>query len=271
MLTSEEFRSDPDYAQKLEEEMNDTSPEMIAQVEQWLKGVKDNVFSFETDAGKADMITGKVAVNYQWSGDGVYTMDQADEDDFTLAFAVPEESTDIYFDGWVMLKKGIGGDPDRQHAAEAFINFLSRPDNAIRNMYYIGYTSVLSGGDDPRLFEYAQYNYEAEDDEEETEDYDIGYFFEEPEEAGSGEYVICAPADQVDRQLSAAYPPEDVIDRSSIMVYFNDQQNADINRMWVNVRCYDIRRAPVWGWLLLGAVLIAAVWYLLKRKRIIRT
>ena len=83
--------------------------------------------------------------------------------------------------------------------------------------------------------------------------------------------MICAPADQVDRQLSAAYPPEDVIDRSSIMVYFNDQQNADINRMWVNVRCYDIRRAPVWGWLLLGAVLIAAVWYLLKRKRIIRT
>jgi hypothetical protein len=97
MLTSEEFRSDPDYAQKLEEEMNDTSPEMIAQVEQWLKGVKDNVFSFETDAGKADMITGKVAVNYQWSGDGVYTMDQADEDEFTLAFlaATRESGFDI--------------------------------------------------------------------------------------------------------------------------------------------------------------------------------
>lgn len=284
LLTSEAFRSDPDYPQRLEEEMNDTSPEMIAQVEQWLKDVKDNVYSFETDAGKADMITGKVAVNYQWSGDGVYTMDQADEDDFTLAFAVPEESTDIYFDGWVMLKKGIDQDPRKQHAAEAFINYLSRPDNTIRNMYYIGYTSVLSGGDDPRLFEYAQYNYEAEDEEEETVDYDLGYFFADPEEesaaggsaesgaadadtAGDGDYVIAVPADQADRQVFAAYPPEDVIRRSSIMVYFNDDQNAQINRMWTNVRCYDIREAPVWGWILIAVVLAAGIRLLVKKYK----
>ena len=289
MLLSEDFRNAPDYPQRLEAEMNDTSPEMIAQVESWLKAVKDNVFSFETDAGKADMITGKVAVNYQWSGDGVYTMDQADEDDFTLAFAVPEESTNIYFDGWVMLRRGIGQDPAKQQAAEAFINFLSRPDNAIRNMYYTGYTSALSGGDDPRLFEYAQYNYEAEDDVEETVDYDVSYFFgsaglagiagaesgggaetakEEAQEAESGgEYVICAPADQVDRQLSAAYPPREVIRRASIMTYFDDQQNADINRMWVNVRCFDIRRVSVWGWILPGAVLLLVILVLVRRFR----
>lgn len=259
LLTSESFRSDPAYRKRLEEEMNDTSPEMIAQVESWLKQVKDNAFSFETDAGKADMITGKVAVNYQWSGDAVYTLDQADEDDFTLAFAVPKESTDIYFDGWVMLKRGIGDDSAKQHAAEAFINFLSRPDNAIRNMYYIGYTSVLSGGEDPRLFEYAQYNYEAEDEEEETVDYDLGYFF------GGEDHVITAAADQMDRQLFAAYPPADVIDRSSIMIYFNDQQNAAINRMWINVRCFDIRRAPLWTWILVCAVLIPCIFYLVRR------
>ena len=271
LLTSEEFRNAPDYPQRLEEEMNDTSPEMIAQVEEWLKQVKDNVYSFEYDAGKADMITGKVAINYQWSGDGVYTMDQADEDDFTLAFTVPEESTDIYFDGWVMLRKGIDGNDARQHAAEAFINFLSRPDNAVRDMYYTGYTSVLSGGDDPRLFEYALYNYEAEDDEEETEDYDVTYFFAEPGEEADrareeGTYFICAPADQVERQLSAAYPPEDVIARSCIMTHFNEEQNAAINRMWINVRCYDIRRVPVWQWVLVVAALAAASWYLVRRK-----
>ena len=97
-------------------------------------------------------------------------MDQADEDDFTLAFAVPEESTNIYFDGWVMLKSGIGEDEAKQHAAEAFINFNSRPDNVIRNMYYIGYTSVISGGEDERIFEYADWCYGAEEDEEEVED-----------------------------------------------------------------------------------------------------
>ena len=63
LLTSEEFRSDPDYRQKLEDEMNDTSPEMIAKVQDYLQEVKDNVYSFETDLGKADMITGKVVAN----------------------------------------------------------------------------------------------------------------------------------------------------------------------------------------------------------------
>ena len=62
LLTSPEFTSDPDYAQKLEDEMNDTSPEMIAQVQDYLQMCKDNVYSFETDSGKADMITGKVVV-----------------------------------------------------------------------------------------------------------------------------------------------------------------------------------------------------------------
>lgn len=266
LLTSEDFLSDPDYALRLEQEMNDTSPEMIARVQEWLRNVRDNAYSFETESGKADMITGKVAVNYQWSGDGVYTMDQADEDDFTLAFTVPKESTNFYFDGWVMLKAGIGGDADRQHAAEAFINFISRPDNAIRNMYYTGYTSVLSGGDDPRLFEYAAYNYEAEDDEEETAEYDLGYFFSEQGE-DEGKFVLEVPADQLKRQVSAAYPPEEDIARSSIMAYFNDEQNAAINQMWVNVRCFDIREASVWGWILICAAAAGVIWLRLRRRR----
>ena len=77
LLTSEDFVNDPDYQQKLEDVMNDTSLEMIARVQDWLQSMKNNVYSFETDSGKADMITGKVLANYQWSGDAVYTMYQA--------------------------------------------------------------------------------------------------------------------------------------------------------------------------------------------------
>ena len=177
LLTSPEFRADPNYKQRLEEEMNDVSPETIKTVQDYLQDVKDNAYSFETDSGKADMITGKVVANYQWSGDAVYSLDQAEEDDYILNFAVPEESTNIYFDGWVMLKSGIGDDAEKQHAAEAFINFNSRPDNAIRNMYYIGYTSVIGGGDDTRIVEYADWCYGAEDDEENVVEYPLGYFF----------------------------------------------------------------------------------------------
>ena len=264
LLTSEAFINDPDYAQKLEDEMNDTSPEMIEAVQTYLQGVKDNVYSFETDSGKADMITGKVVANYQWSGDAVYTLDQADEDEYELNFAVPVESTNIYFDGWVMLRRGVEGDASKQHAAEAFINFCSRPDIAIRNMYYIGYTSVLSGGDDPRILEYVEYNYGAEEDEEEVVEYDLSYFF--GDEDDEEEYVIEVPAKQLRRQLGAQYPSEEVIDRAAVMIYFNDEQNAAINQMWINVRCFNIKRVPAIVWVLI-LVLAGAGGYFLVRYR----
>lgn len=264
LLTSEEFVSDPDYEEKLQEKMNDTSPETIAKVQEYLQDVKDNAFSFETDAGKADMITGKVVANYQWSGDGVYTMDQADEDNFTLAFVVPKEVTNIYFDGWVMLKSGIGKDAAKQHAAEAFINYTSRADNVIRNMCYTGYTSVISGNDDRRIFEYADWCYGAEEDEEDVTDYNLGYFF-----AGDGkseEYIITAPTDQVHRQLFSQYPDEESISRAAVMEYFDDEQNEMINQMWISVRCYNIHDVPAWAWLTSAAVVMGLIYLMIRKK-----
>ena len=266
MLLSEEFRSQADYPVRLEEEMNDVSPETIQEVQDYLQDVKDNVYSFETDSGKADMITGKVLANYQWSGDAVYTMDQAEEDDYYLNFAIPEESTNIYFDGWVMLRSGVEGNADKQHAAEAFINFCSRPDNAVRNMYYIGYTSVIAGGDDSRIFEYADWTYGAEEVEEEVVDYPLGYFFSEDPE--NEDYTLTVPAEQLIRQLGAQYPSEEAISRSSIMVFFDGEKNDTINQMWINVRCFNILDVPVWIWVITVLALAALLYvYLSARHR----
>ena len=331
LLTADEFRSDPDYARKLQDEMNDVSRETVNRVQDYLQDIKDNLYSFETDSGKADMITGKIVANYQWSGDAVFAMDQAEEDDCYLNFAVPEESTNIYFDGWVMLKKGIDGDADKKHAAEAFINFISEPENVIRNMYYIGYTSAISGGEDGRIFEYLEWNYGAEEEEEEsgesgeeetegieetegtegTEDtgkvetteaagdpgeaetteedgesgqseeseateeseeesdtveYDVSYFFSE--DGTPGEYVLTVDREQLKRQLSAQYPSEEVISRASIMIYFDDEQNEIINRMWVRVRCYNINDVPTTVWIGLAVVIVVGVALYFRRKAI---
>ena len=266
LLTSEDFTSAPDYGMKLQEEMNDVSQETIDRAQEYLQGIKDNLYSFETDSGKADMITGKVAANYQWSGDAVYTMDQAEEDDYYLNFAVPEECTNIYFDGWVMLKAGIQDSAEKQHAAEAFINFLSRPDNVVRNMYYIGYTSVISGGEDGRVFEYLDWTYGAEEDEEETVDYPVGYFFTGDKD--DEEYVLTVPEEQLQRQLFAQYPTEEVIRRASIMEYFNQEKSEVINRMWIRVRCFNIKNVPVWVWIAILLVVAAAAALLIRRKRI---
>lgn len=254
LLMSEEFQGREDYEEALLEVMNDVTPETIDAVEKVLQDMQDNVYSFETDSGKADIVSGKVMGNYQWSGDAVYAMDQAEEDDYYLEFAVPEESTNLWFDGWIMLKAGIGGDAEKQHAAEAFVNYLSRPDNVVRNMYYIGYTSVISGGEDDTVLNYLNWCYGAEDDEEEVVDYPLGYFF-------SGDntderYIIQAPEEQTRRQLFAQYPTEDVLHRSAIMQYFDEDATKYINQMWINVRCYNIAETPVTIWVIVGIIFV---------------
>ncbi len=308
LLTSDSFINDPDYSRRLVEEMNDLSPETLEKALEYLQKSRDNVYSFETDSGKADMMSGRVVAGYQWSGDAVYTMDQAEEDDFYLNFAVPKESTNLYFDGWVMLKKGIRDDAEKQQAAEAFINFISRPDNAVRNMYYIGYTSVISGGDDNTVFDYLDYNYGVDEDVDLSEDvdpsetventgkvdtletvegidaddesddeldaknmmeYPLGYFFSG--DADDPDYVLITDREQAERQLGAQYPSDDVMNRSAIMRYFDTEENAAVNRMWIEVRCYNIKNVPVYIWIVTALAVVAAIAVLIRGKIVERS
>lgn len=241
-ITDPDFKNSPDYHERLTEMINRTDPETVKAVEDILVEVKDNVYSFETDAGKADMVTGKVVANVQWSGDAVYSMDQADEDGLSLCYSNPEEGTNLWFDGWVMLKNGLEQDERKQRAAEAFVNFLSRPDNAIRNMYYIGYTSVISGGDSGLIYDYINYNYGADEEEDSVEYNDIGYFFENDTDEANERYTVITTQDQTKRQLYAQYPPKSVVDRSVVMACFDDESNERINRSWTNVRCFDLKK-----------------------------
>lgn len=269
-LTDPSFIEDQDYRENLAEEMNDVSDSTLELVQDYLQRAKENAYSFETDSGKADMITGKVVAGYQWSGDAVYSMDQAEEDDFYLNFAVPKESTNLYFDGWVMLKSGVEGNVEKQRAAEAFINFLSMPENVVRNMYYIGYTSVIAGGEASAVWDYLKWCYESE--EEEAVEYNLDYFFKR--DNVEGEYTLSVDEEQLIRQLGAQYPSEEVMQRSAIMQYFDGDKNAKINQMWINVRCYNIYRVPMWVWLLLLVLFVGMLGYMMKKhlsvKRIYR-
>lgn len=244
IINSDELKGDITAARR-SEILNDTADATIEAAEDVLKLIKENVYSFETDAGKSDMVTGKVIANLQWSGDAVHIMEEADSDGTELWYSVPDECTNLWFDGWLMLKDGIDGNEQRQQAAEAFVNFLSRPDNAVRNMYYIGYTSSVADG---LVFDYMDWNYGAEEGAEQTFEYDLSYFF------GEGYSLTADVADfefedesfssiNRGRQLFAQYPPSNVIERSVIMLDFGDRL-SDINGMWINVRCLDIKDIP---------------------------
>ncbi len=276
--------------------LNATDDDTIAAAEDILKAIKENVYSFETDSGKSDMVTGKVVANFQWSGDGIYILDDAEQNNDTkLWFSIPDECTNLWFDGWVMLKDGINGDAKKQTAAEAFVNYLSRPDIAIRNMYYIGYTSSIAG---ELVFDYMDWNYGLDLDPEsedycEVEDiyaYDLSQFF------GSDEAVIYIDISEIEvknaehekeviegctynvfsggtidrgRQLFAQYPPSNVTQRSVVMMDFGDDLAA-INQMWINVRCLDLLDInPVVAGITAGVIILliaAAVIYSQRYK-----
>ena len=214
--------------------MNDTSVKAVDEIQEILGDMRENAYSLETDSGKADMVTGKVVANMQWSGDGVYTMDEAEKDGLELSYAVPEEGSNLWFDGFCMMKNGISGDAKKKQAAQAFINYISRPDNVIRNMYYVGYTSVIAGGDSDLIFKYADWCYGAEEDEEEVSPYDLSYFFSGAKKT-QNKYVLEVPKPQVSRQVSAQYPEQSVLKRSAVMQCFSEEANRRISRMWRSV------------------------------------
>ena len=140
------------YTDKVVEIFNRTDEESVNKVEKALSILKENIYGFEVDSGKKDMATGKIAINFAWSGDAVYTLDTADEDEngAELYYAVPEEGSNIWFDGWVMPKGA------NVPLAQEFINFLAQPENAKANMDFIGYTSVIAGNE---MFENCVDNY----------------------------------------------------------------------------------------------------------------
>ena len=236
-ILTKKFQNQSNYKERLSSLLNDTSDQSIQNAGMILSKIKDNVYSFETDSGKADLVSGKVVANLQWSGDGVYSMQQVEEEGIKLRYAVPKASTNLWFDGWCMLKSGIGKDKEKQQAAQAFVNYISRPDNVVRNMYYVGYTSVISGGEDKTIYDYIKYMYGSED--KKSVDYDLNYFFQQ--NGDNYNYVMKTSEEMSKGQLYAQYPTQDVMRRSAVMTYFGDQANKKISRMWIDMRCFDPR------------------------------
>lgn len=123
----------------------------LPKVKEALNQLKGNIFGLEVDSGKQDIITGKIGINLAWSGDAVYSMDQAEDltktdNPQTIYYAVPENGSNIWFDGWAMPKND-NRDPEVEKIAMMFLDYLSTPEIAYKNMDYTGYTSFI-GGDD---------------------------------------------------------------------------------------------------------------------------
>lgn len=219
-ITGEELQN------RTQEIVNRVDDDSIAAVETALKEMKSNIYGFEVDSGKGDIVTGKIDANIAWSGDAVYAMDLAEEeDDKYLNYVVPEEGSTIWFDGWVMPKGA------NVELAQDFVNFLCSPEIAAMNQDFIGYTSAIAGDD---IFDLAVDWYNEEDGEIE---YDLTYFFEgtlsEDRLTEDGRAVI--RTSETNRQLMAQYPDLDTTYRCGVMEDFGDQ-NEKVLASWSKVK-----------------------------------
>lgn len=114
----------------------------IETVKDELIALKENIFGFEVDSGKTDIITGKIKMNLAWSGDAVYSISTAyEEAGKTLEYSVPEDGANIWYDGWT-IPYGAN-----KELAYKFLDFISSPLSAASNMDFVGYTPFITGDD----------------------------------------------------------------------------------------------------------------------------
>ena len=236
----------PDYSQKIAEIFNRTDDATLKKVEDFLKTAKQRLYGFEVDSGKTDMITGKIEVNFAWSGDAVYTIDEAELAGLEFGYVVPEEGSNVWFDGWVMPNGA------NESLATKFINFVSEPNNVIRNMEYIGYTSCMA---QQEVFDYI-----LENEEEGEEQIDLGYFFKGANYSGSDYKVTVASKYG---RLATQYPDFETIKRCTVMDNFSGETLDKINDMWNRVKFITF---PVWIiWTIVGVVFLGLLAFVLVK------
>jgi len=74
--------------------------------------------------------SGEAAIGVMFSGDAIYVIGENPD----LDYVIPEEGTNVWIDGWVIPKNA----PNKENA-EKFIDFMCRPDVALKNFEYITY------------------------------------------------------------------------------------------------------------------------------------
>ena len=219
----------------LQDLMSDSSDESLAAVENYLMQVKPGVMGWEADLGKEQMTKSLAYVSLNWSGDAVWAMEEAASVGVSLDYIVPEEGSTVWFDGWVIPKYS-----KNVKAATFFINFMCRPDIAIRNMEETGY--IASSGAYEVLESQIDESFPA---------IDLSYFFGEEADSVHVNPIL--------------YPDRSVIERCALEHDWGERTEALLS-MWQNVKG---SRAGIATYIVLivALVAVAAVVFINRKNR----
>jgi len=111
--------------------LNSTNMMELNDAQELLLTQKPLVQAYVVDQARDKMIGNEAALAVIYSGDALYA--QTENPD--LEFVVPDEGSNVWLDSWV-----IPANAKNKENAEAFINFMCRPDIALKNFEYTTYS-----------------------------------------------------------------------------------------------------------------------------------
>lgn len=204
-----------------DELVRNITPARVAAVKDVLLQAKKQICGWEVDFGKEEMTKGKAWLNLSWSGDAQFAIEEAAEMGVMLDYIVPEEGSNVWFDGWVIPKFA-----KNTKAATYFIDYMCRADNALANMNEIGYVSCAGGEKAAATILADQY-----EEDEWPETVDASYFF--------GDHPIEVEGEKLDPHAlhvnPVYYADKSIIDRCALMHDAGDKQEM-LLEMWNEIK-----------------------------------
>lgn len=118
--------------------MNTTDEGELQEAKQMLIDQKPLVQAYVIDQVRDKMIGGEAAIGVIYSGEILYIQDEvaAQGLDYSLEYVIPEEGTNYWLDSWVIPVNAAN-----KENAEKWIDFLCRPDIALKDFEYITYST----------------------------------------------------------------------------------------------------------------------------------
>ncbi|MEG1963346.1 MAG: ABC transporter substrate-binding protein [Clostridia bacterium] len=193
----------------VEQALNATSASQVALIEKELINQKSILLGYEVDKDKQEVIDGKAVMALQWGGDAFWAIDEAASlaTPRNINYYIPDEGSNIFFDGWFVPKNC-----KNSLAAQLWINFMCKPEIAIQNMDYIGYSTGVATQEVMDWMNTSYADFSA---------IDLSYFFGE-----SGKAV---------KMDARQFPTKAMIDRCAVMRDFGEN-NKNVTDLWARVK-----------------------------------
>jgi spermidine/putrescine-binding protein len=117
-------------------DLNSTNETELEEAKQLLQKQYPLVQAYVVDQVRDKMIGKEAAIGVIYSGEAIFTK----RENPNLEYVVPQEGSNVWIDGWV-----IPNNSKNKENAEAFINFMCKPEIALMNFDFITYSTPNLG------------------------------------------------------------------------------------------------------------------------------